>query len=159
MRHGLLLASSLVVVGMVACGQEGSVVPNTGRLEPPPQGQGFQMTTGDFDVAAGTEEQDCYFLKVSDLAASGGLPADQPIYLHRTQIAYKQGSHHMNIFRVRTILGLDPAHGAIQRSVNGASPCSKSVNWADWPLIANSQNDGSFDWTYPDGVANKLDPD
>jgi hypothetical protein len=159
MRLGLLLAGSLVALGVVACSQDGSVVPNTGRLEAPPPGQGVQITTGDFDVAPSTEEQDCYFFKVRDLAAAGGMNPDEPIYLHRTQIAYKSGSHHMNLFRVRTILGLDPANGPIQRSVNGASACSKSVNWADWPLIANSQNDGSFDWTYPDGVANKLDPD
>jgi hypothetical protein len=65
----------------------------------------------------------------------------------------------MNIFRVRTILELDPANGPIQRSLNGQSACSISVNWADWPLIANSQNDGTFDWTYPEGVGNELLPD
>ncbi len=160
MRNGLVgFAAALGVVGLIACGHDGNQVPNQGRLEAPPPGQGFQITTGDFAVDPGTEEQDCYFLKVSDLAKSGGLDPSQPVYLHRTQIAYKPGSHHMNVFRVRTIRDLDPANGPIQRSVNGASPCSKSANWSDWPLVANLQQDGSFDWTYPDGVANKLEPD
>ena len=33
-------------------------------LEPPPAGQGFQLTTPAFDVAAGNEIQDCYFFQV-----------------------------------------------------------------------------------------------
>jgi hypothetical protein len=125
-----------------------------------------QITTQDFPVEPGTEVQDCYFFRISELNELGGLPADQPFILHRTEIAYRPGSHHMNIFRVRTIIhhedpadDLDPALGPVQRSINGQSPCSKSANWADWPLIANSQNDGYFDWTYPDGVGNELMPD
>jgi len=152
----------LVALGMmgVGCGGEESIVPvEDGLLGRPPAGEGVQITTGDFEVKSGDEAQDCYFFRVRDLAVSGGMPADEPMILHRTQIAYNPGSHHMNIFRVRTILELDPDKGAIQRSLNGASPCSKSVNWKDWPLIANSQNDGSFDWTYPEGVGNELMPD
>jgi len=128
-------------------------------LPPPPAGQGIQLTTGDFPVDAGTEVQDCYFFRVRELAALGGFDTEQPLYLHRTEIGYKPGSHHMNIFRVRTIKDLDPANGAVQHSINGAAACSKSINWSDWPLIANLQNDGYFDWTYPEGVANELMPD
>ena len=157
MKAAFFVASFLAIVVLGACGEGGTEI-ETGRLTAPPKGEGFQLTTGDFPVAAGTEVQDCYFSKVRDLAISGGLPPDQPVYLHRTQIAFKAGSHHMNIFRVKTIVGLDPANGPIQRSINGEGACSKSVNWADWPLIANSQADGKFDWTYPDGVASKLDP-
>ncbi len=79
--------------------------------------------------------------------------------LHRIQVAQKAGSHHMNIFRVKTIKGLDPAKGAIQPGTNGMGECFKSPNWSDWPLVANSQQDGQVDWTYPDGVANILQPD
>src|SRR5436853_424103 len=55
--------------------------------------------------------------------------------------------------------GIQLTTGAFQRSKNGKEPCAKSVNWADWPLIANNQNNGSFDWTYPEGVGNPLQPD
>lgn len=145
-----------------ACTEETETdpVPEGGPLlEPPPQGQGVQLTTDEFDVDPGTEVQDCYFFRIRDLAELAGLDPDKPMILHRTQISYREGSHHMNIFRVRTILDLDPANGAIQRSLNGQSACSKSVNWADWPLVANSQTGESFDWTYPDGVGNELMPD
>jgi hypothetical protein len=127
-------------------------------LPPPDKGEGFQFQTDIFAVAPGTEEQDCLFFKVRDLAASGGLPADQPVNLHRVRIAQKEGSHHMNLFRVRSILGLDPTKGTV-RSQNGAGECFKSTNWADWPLIANTQQKGDLDWTYPDGVANVFQPD
>jgi hypothetical protein len=122
-------------------------------------GQGFQFGTPAFTVPPATEEQDCYFFKVSDLAASGGLDPTQPVNLHRVQLAQRPGSHHMNLFRVRTIVNLDPAKGAVQTGTNGMGQCFVSSNWADWPLVANSQEQGDLDWTYPDGVANVLQPD
>jgi hypothetical protein len=132
------------------------VTPDT--LLAPDTGKGFQFRTSTFEVPPGTEEQDCYFFKVSDLALSGGLPADQPVNLHRVRIVQLEGSHHMNLFRVRTIVGLDPAKGT-QRGTNGQGECFKSPNWADWPLVANTQQKGEMDWTYPDGVANVFQPD
>ncbi len=153
----LVVACGVLLLG---CGGGETPAPIDGDLlEPPPAGQGVRLTTGDFDVPPGSEAQDCYFHRVRDLAKQGGMNPDEPIILHRTQIAYKPGSHHMNIFRVRTILDLDPENGPIQKSVDGTAACSKSVNWADWPLIANSQKDGAFDWAYPDGVGNELMPD
>lgn len=129
------------------------------QLEPPPAGEGFQVTTGEFDVAQGVEEQDCYFFKISDLAKAGGLPETEPVNLHRIQLAQRDGSHHMNIFRVKTIVNLGPDGGAVQKGQNGQGECFKSPNWADWPLVANTQVDGKLDWTYPDGVANVFQPD
>ena len=128
-------------------------------LAPPAKGEGFQIATDDITVAPGTEEQDCYFFKVKDVAAANGLPADKPVNLHHIQAAQRAGSHHMNIFRVKTIVKLDPAAGAVQKGTNGVGECFKSPNWADWPLVANSQRDGSIDWVYPDGVANTFQPD
>src|SRR5262249_40100742 len=128
-------------------------------LVAPPSGQGFQFKTSAVAVPAGTEEQDCYFFRVRDLAASGGMPANDPVQLHHVQIVQKAGSHHMNIFRVRTIVKLDPANGAVQTATNAQGECFKSANWADWPLIANTQQAGGLDWTYPEGVANELGPD
>lgn len=128
-------------------------------IEAPAQGKGFQLRTELFTVNPGEEIQDCYFFRVSDLAAKGGLPAGAPANLHRVQMAQRDGSHHMNIFRVRTLKGLDPANGLVQRGKNGQGECFKSPNWADWPLVANTQQDGTIDWTFPDGVANVFQPD
>ena len=129
------------------------------ELAVPPKGEGLQIATGTFDVPPGTEEQDCYFYKVGELAAAAGLPAG-PVNVHRIQVAQRTGSHHMNLFRVRTIVSLGPDGGAVQKGTNGMGECFKSANWADWPLIANSQSGGQqVDWTFPDGVANVLQPD
>jgi hypothetical protein len=128
-------------------------------IDPPAQGQGFQLRTEVFTVNPGEEVQDCYFFRVSDLAAKNGMPASAPVNVHRIQLAQRAGSHHMNIFRVKTRKGLDPANGVIQRGKNGQGECFKSPNWSDWPLVANTQQDGALDWTFPDGVANVLQPD
>jgi len=128
-------------------------------LDPVPRGQGFQFATEKVSVPPGTESQDCYFFKVSELANSNGLPSDKPLNLHRIQVAQRPGSHHMNLFRVRTVVKLDPANGRLQKGTNGTGECFKSSNWADWPLVANSQQDGNVDWTYPEGVANTFQPE
>ena len=65
----------------------------------------------------------------------------------------------MNLFRVKTIVALGPDGGAVQTGTNGKGECFKSANWADWPLIANTQQEGRLDWTYPEGVANTFEPD
>jgi hypothetical protein len=126
-------------------------------LQAPPQGNGVQMKIAPFAVPAGNEIQSCYFFKVSDLEQAAGFPANQPIEVHRVQVVQKAGSHHMNVFRVRTIVGLDPAMGT-QTGMNGTGACFVSSNWADWPLLANTQQAGDQDWSYPDGVANELQP-
>lgn len=128
-------------------------------LAAPPSGQGFQLKVPFFQISPGTEEQDCYFFQVKDVAVKNGLPADKPVNLHRLQVAQKAGSHHMNLFRVKTILALDPKNGAVQKGTNGNGECFKSPNWSDWPLIGNTQQRGEIDWTYPDGVANVFQPD
>ena len=136
-----------------------ATVTDPDKLAAPPAGLGFQFKTQLFPVNAGDEVQNCYFYKVSDLAKAGGMPENEPVNLHRVRIVQKSGSHHMNIFRVRTIVNLDPAKGAIQEAKNGVGECFKSPNWADWPLVANTQQTGDLDWTFPDGVANVFQPD
>ncbi len=156
MRFGVFGA----IAGLVALSGCTSHLDDGGPLlAPPPAGQGLQLTTGDFTVEPGTEVQACYFFKIRDIAAANGFPPDQSLILHRTEVAYRIGSHHMNIFRVRTIKDLDPAKGAVQVSINGGSACSVSSNWSDWPLIANDQDPGYFNWEYPAGVGNELMPD
>jgi hypothetical protein len=115
------------------------------------------MKTAAFTVATGTEVQNCYFFRVSDLEMAAGMPTDQSLWVSRVQIVQKPGSHHMNVFRVRTIVNLDPAAGTVT-GVNGAGACFNSANWADWPLLANTQQAGDQDWSYPTGVANELQP-
>jgi hypothetical protein len=159
-------AIAMIVVGssLVGCGPEPTPEPikpppgDPAQLDPPPSGQGFQIMTPDIAVAPGDEVQNCYFFKVKDLAASGGLE-DGKVHMNRVQIAQTDGSHHMNIFRVKTVVGLDPAKGPVVEGLNGAGECFKSPNWADWPLVANSQQDGQLDWTFPEGVANTFDPE
>lgn len=130
--------------------------------DPPPSGEGFQFGTGEQPVAAGDEVQNCYFYKVSELAAANGLDPTKPVNLSRVQVFQTEGSHHMNIFRVRTVGtaedSLIPEEGPYLDK-NGVGPCFKSPNWADWPLVANTQIDGRLDWKFPEGVANILQPD
>ena len=160
LRNSLILISLLPLLGAACSDSAGSpVVPDESLLSPPPTGAGVQLTTNDVAVPTGTEEQDCYFFKVSDLEQANGLDPTLPLNLHRVQVAQRPGSHHMNIFRVRTIVNLGPDGGAVQLATNGVGECFKSPNWADWPLIANSQQNGTVDWTFPDGVANVLQPD
>jgi hypothetical protein len=141
-----------------ACsGQQVPAAADESLLASPPPGAGVQIGTTEADIQPGTDQQDCHFFQVAELARAGGLDPARPLNLHRVQIAQRPGTHHLNLFRVRTVLNLGPAGGQIQRSTDGAAPCSDSSNWADWPLIANSQ-DTSFDWTYPEGVANVLQP-
>jgi hypothetical protein len=166
MKHTVKVATVALTAMFIwqGCASK-STAPSAGPIDPatnlaaPARGEGFQLKTDAFPVAAGVEEQDCYFFKVRDLAASNGLAADQPVYLHRIQIAQKEGSHHMNLFRVKTRVGLDPDKGVIQRAQNGQGECFKSPNWADWPIIANTQLKGETDWTFPEGVANEFLPD
>jgi hypothetical protein len=156
-----LFLGSLIVIG---CGPDSPVPPeptptDPAKLDPPASGKGFQFETEDIQVGPGVEEQDCYFFKVSELAKKGGLDPSKPVNLHQVQVAQRAGSHHLNIFRVKTIKGLDPAKGLVQKAQGGVGECFKSPNWSDWPLLANSQQEGNVDWTYPDGVANVLQPD
>jgi hypothetical protein len=156
--------SLLLAAGFVACEIPDNPEPSSNaddpdELAPPPAGKGVQLKTDAFDVPANTEVQRCYFFKVSDLEAKAGLPTDQPIEVHRVQAVQRAGSHHMNVFRVAgTPTKLDPTQGTVI-GINGQGECFNSANWAQWPLITNTQQAGDLDWSYPDGVANELQPD
>ncbi|MCA1829224.1 MAG: hypothetical protein LC689_20055 [Myxococcales bacterium] len=120
--------------------------PQDVQLAPPKAG--FQLATDSFSVAQGTEVQRCYFFRVP------GSGTD-PIWISHIVAAVNEGSHHMNVFRVRTILALDGEDGDV---VDGGE-CWNSGNWSDWPLVMNSQEGGEIvDWTLPAGVAHKFTP-
>lgn len=164
-----IVASPLLLtlaLGLVASGCDNDpietpepVVTDPAKLGAPAPGKGFQFGTQLFPVDPNTEVQNCYFFKVRDLAAKGGLDPNLPVNLHRVEIVQKAGSHHMNIFRVAGApTALDPSKGNVEGK-NGQSECFKSSNWAAWPLVANTQQTGELDWTFPDGVANVFQPD
>lgn len=114
--------------------------------------EGFSFRTPVFDVPSGEEIQDCYFFAVPDLNDG------EDFWVDRIVTAINPGSHHMNVFRVRTIHELGGNDGDVVRG----GPCFASANWADWPLVANSQNssprDPTTDWTLPSGVAHRFRP-
>jgi hypothetical protein len=165
-RISWLLLVLLALLGAPACstGDHEPATPvvdpgDPAQLAPPPAGEGLQFGTGVIDVPPGTEVQDCFFFLVSDLEKAAGLDPTKALNLHRVEVAARPGSHHMTIFRVRTVVGLGPAGGAVQTGTDGMGQCFDSANWADWPLVVNSQEQGTVDWTYPDGVANVIQPD
>jgi hypothetical protein len=105
----------------------------------------FTLETDEVSIPPGTETQMCYFFQV---------PGDSDQWINRIVATQTAGSHHLNVFRVKTIKDLSGKPG--EKVVDGA--CWKSVNWADWPLVINSQEEGDVDWTLPDGVAHKFEP-
>src|SRR5258706_330615 len=118
-------------------------------LAPPPAGQGFQLAVPPFDVAPGAEVQACYFFTVPDVNQGGD------VWVDRYQVTQTTGSHHMNIFRIKTIKNLIPTTDG-SPIVNGE--CFVSSNWSDWPLVVNSQQDAAVDWTLPTTVGARFAP-
>ena len=158
------LALAVVTIG---CGQlKGATPPWT--LETLTSASGFQIALPALQVPYGHEEQTCYFVRVPDLANG------QDFWVDRVRMATSIGSHHLNVFRVRTIVDLDPASGAPIKigPYDGTviyghddyqhSPCWASANWSDWPLVANTQSplDGGpyTDWQLPESVALRFTP-
>ena len=146
------LALPLAAVALGGCG------PVDVQLAPPKAGQGFQLKVDPYDVPKSTETQRCYFFEVN---------SDSPVFVHKFEVAQNPGTHHMNIFRVKTIKGL---YGSPGDSVIDGE-CWKSANWSDWPLVVNSQESnqdkpnpdnpakqGYMSWTMPDGVAMRFEP-
>ncbi len=123
------------------CGHNGSV-----QLAPPPANEGFQLVVPPFEVPAGQEIQSCYFV------AGPGAPGSD-VWIDHYQIAQTVGSHHMNLFRIGTVKNLIGQPGG-PPVVNGE--CFVSSNWSDWPLVVNSQQAATTDWTLPDGVGAKF---
>lgn len=120
--------------------------PSDVHLDPPRDG--FQLATDSFPVPRGEEVQRCNFFRVP------GSGTD-PVFVSRFVAAVNEGSHHMNVFRVKTILALDGEDG----QVVAGGECWKSGNWADWPLVFNSQEGGrTVDWTLPSGVVHRFAP-
>src|SRR4051812_40393826 len=126
--------------------------PNPGEvlIPPPEKGAGFQLDAPHFAVPSGTEVQNCYFFAVPG-------EAGKDVWIDHFTLAANTGTHHVNVFRVKTVVDLGGQPGDSVLGQNGEGPCFKSSNWADWPLVVNNQDGGSIvDWKMPDGVAQKF---
>jgi hypothetical protein len=124
----------------------GCVQPIDVYLEKP--AQGFQYTVPGYTVEKSTETQRCFFYEI---------PSDEPVYVNKFEIAQNPGSHHMNVFRVKTVKALIGANG--ESVIDGE--CWKSGNWSDWPLVVNSQESNSGKatvWQLPEGTAMRFEP-
>jgi len=168
MKH-LYLTCALLACAPLGCGDNSEEDFTPWVLEDLHGSAGFSLRVPLFEVPAGHESQNCYFVKVPDINGNG-----QDIWMDRFLAAINPGSHHVNVFRVKTIIGLDPAAGSPTMLgdypatvIEGTddykhNPCWASANWADWPLIANSQhtNVGELetDWKLPENVAIRLKP-
>jgi hypothetical protein len=173
MKSTLLLLA--VAATPLACGKGQSYTNWT--LEDLTPEQGLSIRLPMYEIPGGHESQRCYFFQMPDL--NNG----QPYWMNRFLIAQNPGSHHFNVFRVKTIVppsstdpsaSLDPAKGVPLKIgdidatlVDGTddykhSPCWASANWADWPLVTNSQNSDAAnpytDWPLPDHVAAPFHP-
>lgn len=145
----LLLAAALHLACLAGC-----PAPAIEPLVPPSSEQGFQLRTEAVQVAAGQEVQDCYFFRV---------PASDFRYVNRIVLRQRPGSHHLNVFRVRTVASLKGEDGTV---IHGGgdlkNPCWVSSNWADWPLVVNSQasvpGTETIEYQLPPGVAHKFAP-
>jgi hypothetical protein len=140
----------LLLVGVAACGDDDDF---TGVTLDPANTTGVKFETQTFEVPQGAEIQDCYFFNMPDLANG------QDYWVDRVRLGSNPGSHHANVFRVKTIVALGtPEQGDFVHD----GECFKSGNWADWPLVTNnqdsSQDSGYFDWTLPSGVAYRFKP-
>lgn len=164
-NRGTMAALVLACASLAGC--EGDTF-KPWELEDVSAADGFAIRIPEFEIAPGRESQNCYFVRVPDVQNGADL------WIDRVVTAINPGSHHMNVFRVKTIINLDPANGTplslgpyAATLIEGSddfdhSPCWDSANWADWPLVANSQNSAVdqlvTDWQLPDQVALRLTP-
>ena len=132
----------LSVLTLASCGPK----PIDVNLVPPEQG--FQFKVPAYTVDKSSETQRCYFFAV---------PSDVPVYVTKFEIIQNPGSHHSNVFRVKTLKNLSGADG--ESVVDGE--CWKSANWSDWPLVVNNQESNSGKstvWQLPEGTAMRFEP-
>lgn len=167
MKSTLLSGLVLALGGALGC-HAAEPVFQPWQLEELHGTDGFSLRVPQFEVPAGHESQNCYFVRVPDNAAGKDL------WIERVVTAINPGSHHVNVFRVKSIIKLDPAQGTPMMLGDFAAtvieggddyahnPCWDSANWADWPLVANSQESSpgqnTTDWQLPAGVAIRMQP-
>ena len=114
--------SSLVIVALLASGCQGS--------------QSVTIGVQPLAVAAGTEVQNCYYLKT---------PIDQPMQVGHIKVNFAEGTHHVQLY-----YGAEPHQ-------DGVESCFQAVDFDKWHLLVAAQRD-ALDWQLPDGVAFELEP-
>src|SRR6185503_6468805 len=150
LRFASICFSVFLVVGCAADNDGGPGAPNGDditdvTLDPPVSLElGWQYSIPSFPVDPGVEVQQCFFFTV---------PSAEQAFVSRIEIAQTTGTHHMNIFRVKTIKNLDGENGTVVRD----GECWKPTNWSDWPLVVNSQNEGHVEFNLPEGVAHRFE--
>ncbi|MBM3270197.1 MAG: hypothetical protein FJZ01_21390 [Candidatus Sericytochromatia bacterium] len=100
-------------------------------LAPPPAGQGVQIRIGPFDVPEGKELQQNFYMK---------LAADEDVDVNRVEIAMRDGSHHLNLFKSPTEDVPDKVEATFD-----------AVAFEKYDLFAGNQN-RSLDWKLPRSV-------
>lgn len=121
----------LARIGVPTAGASASPSPEPLALEPPPAGKGVQLRIGPFDVPQGAEIQRNFYLK---------LPSDADVDVTRIQVAMREGSHHLNLFKT-------DAESLPDHSEDDFS----QLNFEKYDLFAGNQNT-AMDWKLPAGV-------
>jgi hypothetical protein len=141
-----LLPVSLI---LAACGGD-SPHPDDELLEPPPAGQGLQLTMST-EIAAGVEGEWCQFVVASD----------DELWIQRDEVRFTTGSHHFLLYE--TAYDTIPTQTDDGRPVDtsGVFDCSNGPTdgWSITKLIGGSQNgDGESILAFPEGVAMRVRP-
>jgi hypothetical protein len=84
-----------------------------------------------FDVAPGTEVQNCIYLKV---------PSDSDIDIGHVLLDFAPGTHHMHVY-----------YGDEQHA-DGMESCFQAVDFDKWHLLVGEQKP-QLEWTLPPGIA------
>jgi len=95
-----------------------------------------QVVVPPLSVPAGTEVQDCYYLKA---------PNDAPLDIGHVNVQFGPGTHHAHVY-----------YGAEARP-DGVEDCFQAVDFEKWHLLVGVQRE-ELDWQLPDGVAFRLEP-
>ena len=153
MRFVTVTAAVMVAALSLGCDPPPPKDPLIGGVEELTTDQGWSIHIPPFDVPPGVEVQDCFFFAFPDLNGDGSA-----VFIDRFKLGQRTGSHHMNVFRVNTIVHLEGKDGDV---IKGGE-CRISTNWSDWPLVVNTQDSTpgrpAVDWVLPEGVAQKFLP-
>src|SRR5678809_1390304 len=134
-----------LVAAAAACGDEGTIVGTGdvvgGILEPPPEGEGFQLGF-DVSVYSGSEIEYCHYFVLPTMT---GEYLDVASFEH----AYSPGTHHLHLYLTN--------YAPEDVDLGEAFPCSgESFPGLGITGAAYAAQTPEGSWTYPEDVALKL---